>query len=110
QFLREGARSKELCAYVTLSESKKELVAKAASHGWSLDGIQVIELVVSEEELEPDNEYTMFQPAEIELGRTMKAILAEVERLKPRRLVIDSLSEVRLLSQTPLRYRRQVLL
>src|SRR5262249_49440167 len=79
------------------------------SHGWSLHGMSVIELVASEEELEPDNQYTMFQPAEMELGRTMKTILAEVERLKPTRLVIDSLSEVRLLAQTSLRYRRQVM-
>jgi circadian clock protein KaiC len=109
QFLLEGVRLNEPCAYVTLSESKTELVATATSHGWSLDGMTVIELVASEEELEPDNQYTMFQPAELELGRTMQAILAEVERLKPKRLVIDSLSEVRLLSQTSLRYRRQVL-
>ena len=68
-------------------------MATAASHGWSLDGMSIIDLVASEDELEPDNQYTMFQPAEMELGRTMKGILAEVERLKPRRLVIDSLSE-----------------
>src|SRR5262245_7956083 len=82
QFLLEGVSLKEPCAYVTLSESKTELVATAASHGWSLDGMSVIELVASEEELEPDNQYTMFQPAEMELGRTMKTILAEVERLR----------------------------
>ena len=95
--------------YVTLSETKAELAAVARSHGWSLDGIDILELVAPESELEPDNQYSMFQPSEVELGVTTKAILAEVERIKPRRVVIDSLSEMRLLAQNPLRYRRQIL-
>lgn len=107
--LRTGVRLGEKVLYVTLSETKAELAAVARSHGWSLDGIDVLELVASESELEPDNQNAMFQPSEVELGVTTKAVLAEVERVKPRRVVIDSLSEMRLLAQSPLRYRRQVL-
>ncbi len=109
QFLFEGRRFGEMGLYVTLSETRAELNAVAESHGWSLEGITVSELVASESELDPDNQYSMFQPSEVELGETTKAILAEVERTKPRRVVIDSLSEMRLLAQNPLRYRRQVL-
>jgi circadian clock protein KaiC len=105
----EGVRLREKVLYVTLSETKAELAAVAKSHGWSLDGIDVLELVAPESELEPDNQNAMFQPSEVELGVTTKAILAEVERIKPKRVVIDSLSEMRLLAQSPLRYRRQVL-
>jgi circadian clock protein KaiC len=109
QFLFEGRRLGEPGLYVTLSETKAELRDVARSHGWSLDGIALLELVAPEAELDPDNQYSMFQPSEVELGETTKAILAEVERAKPRRIVIDSLSEMRLLAQNPLRYRRQTL-
>jgi circadian clock protein KaiC len=107
--LLEGRRLGEKVLYVTLSETKAELAAVATSHGWSLGGVEVLELVAPESELEPDNQNAMFQPSEIELGVTTKAILAGVEHAKPRRIVIDSLSEMRLLAQNPLRYRRQVL-
>jgi len=109
QFLLQGIRQGESGIYVTLSETKKELLDIAASHGWSLDGLSIFELVAQEEELDPENQYTMFQSSDVQLGVTIKAILAEVERIKPRRLVIDSLSEVRLLAQSALRYRRQIL-
>ncbi|MBX9583698.1 MAG: AAA family ATPase [Gemmataceae bacterium] len=109
QYLLEGRRAGERGLYVTLSETKAELVDVARSHGWSLDGIDLIELVPREDDLEPDNQYAMFQPAEVELGVTTKAVLAEVERVSPARVVIDSLSEIRLLAQSPLRYRRQIL-
>lgn len=109
QYLLEGIRRKEAAVYVTLSETKQELLAVAASHGWSLEGLEIIELVAQEKELELDNQYTMFQPAEIQLGETTKAILSEVERVKPKRVAIDSLSELRLLAQNSLRYRRQIL-
>src|SRR5688572_3854448 len=109
QCLLEGARLGEKGLYVTLSETKAELTAVAKSHGWSLDALAVLELVAPESELEPDNQNAMFQPSEVELGVTTKAILVEIERAKPRRIVIDSLSEMRLLAQSPLRYRRQVL-
>lgn len=109
QYLLEGVRRNEPGLYVTLSETKAELAAVAASHGWTLDGIDVVELVASEAELEGDNQSTMFQPSDFELGETTTAILREVERVKPRRVVIDSLSELRLLAQSSLRYRRQIL-
>jgi circadian clock protein KaiC len=109
QFLLEGARLGESGLYITLSESKEELEAVAKSHGWSLDGFAVYELVPPEESLRPESQYTIFHPAEIELGETTSAVLEEVERTKPRRVVFDSLSEMRLLAINPLRFRRQIL-
>src|SRR5262249_44771225 len=105
----EGARRGEPCLLLTLSESEEELQASARSHGWSLDGITIVEAIASEESLKPDARYTMYHPSEVELGETVKAVLAEAERIKPARLVFDSLSELRLLAQNPLRYRRQIL-
>jgi circadian clock protein KaiC len=109
QYLLEGVRRGEAGVYVTLSETKAELHDVAESHGWSLEGIALLELVAPEDELEPENQYAMFQPSEVELGETTRTILTEVERSRPKRLVIDSLSEMRLLAQNPLRYRRQIL-
>jgi circadian clock protein KaiC len=109
QFLLEGARRRESVLYVTLSETAEELRAVACSHGWSLDGIHVRELVPSEQELKPDERYTLFHPSEVELGETTRQILEEVERIRPTRVVFDSLSELRLLAGSPLRYRRQIL-
>ncbi len=109
QFLLEGVRRKESVLYVTLSETAEELRAVAASHGWTLDGIHVRELVPTEEELKPDERYTLFHPSEVELGETTRRILDEVERLRPTRVILDSLSELRLLAGSPLRYRRQIL-
>jgi circadian clock protein KaiC len=109
QFLLEGARQGEPILYVTLSETESELRGVADSHGWSLDGITIRELVPSEDSLRPDDQYTMFHPSEVELSETTKMILADVERIKPWRVVFDSLSELRLLAGNPLRYRRQIL-
>lgn len=109
QYLFEGRRRGEPGLYVTLSETRVELNDVASSHGWSLDGITILELVAPESELEPDNQYSMFHPSEVELGETTRAILSEIERTRPKRVVIDSLSEMRLLAQSPLRYRRQIL-
>ncbi|MGH7695861.1 MAG: ATPase domain-containing protein, partial [Gemmatimonadaceae bacterium] len=109
QFLLEGIRQGESCMLVTLSESKDELHAAAASHGWSLDGIHILEIIASEENLTPDARYTMFHPSEVELAETTKTVLAEARRVRPKRLVFDSMSELRLLAENPLRYRRQVL-
>lgn len=109
QFLLEGVRQGEPVLYVTLSESIEELRAVAASHGWSLEGITIRELIASETSLSPDEQYTMFHPSEVELSETTKTILADVERVKPLRIVFDSLSELRLLASNPLRYRRQIL-
>ncbi|HUP22521.1 MAG TPA: ATPase domain-containing protein [Thermoanaerobaculia bacterium] len=109
QFLREGARQGERVLYVTLSESEEELRASAASHGWSLDGVEFRELAPSEQSLLPDEQYTLFHPSEIELSETTKLILAEAERLQPERVVFDSMAELRLLAGSALRYRRQIL-
>jgi circadian clock protein KaiC len=109
QFLMEGVRRGESVLYVTLSETKEEISAVAESHGWSLDGISVRELVPSEQSLEPGEQYTVFHPSEVELSDTTKKILEDVENLKPARIVFDSLSELRLLAGNPLRYRRQIL-
>ena len=109
QFLLAGVRRGEPCLFVTLSESEEELKTSAAAHGWSLEGIRVLELIASEESLEPDARYTMFHPSEVELTRTIRVVLEETRRLKPRRVVFDSLAELRLLAESPLRYRRQVL-
>ena len=109
QYLLEGARVGERVLYVTLSETEEELHAIARSHGWSLEGIHVHELVPPEEGPDADEPYTMFHPAEMELGHTTQLILSEVERINPARVVFDSLSEVRLLSGSALRFRRQIL-
>ena len=109
QFLREGVRLGESVLYVTLSESAEELHAVSKSHGWTLDGVHVRELMPTGENLESEDQYTMFHPSEVELGETTRTILADVERLHPTRVVFDSLSELRLLAGNPLRYRRQIL-
>ena len=109
QFLQEGLRKGETGLYITLSESREELEAGAASHGWSLEGIEVLEILASEESLRPDARYTMFHPSEVELSETTRKVLDKAARLKPARLVLDSLSELRLLAEDSLRYRRQVL-
>ena len=109
QFLLEGRRQGERGLFVALSESAEELHATARSHGWSLDGIEIAELVASSDTLTADARYTMFHPSEVELGATIRAVEDVVERTGARRIVFDSLSELRLLAQDPLRYRRQVL-
>ncbi len=109
QFLAAGAHLGESALYVTLSESAEELRDIAESHEWTLEGITVRELIPSERSLEPDDQYTVFHPSEVELTETTKLLLADIERLKPTRVVFDSLSELRLLSGNALRYRRQIL-
>jgi circadian clock protein KaiC len=109
QFLLEGVRQGERVLYITLSETSKELQLVARRHGWSLDGLDVFELVPPETTLDPGQELTVFHPAEMELTETTKLIFDQVEKLNPARVVLDSLSELRLLAQSPLRYRRQVL-
>src|ERR1700722_16609743 len=109
QFLLEGVRRGERCLYVTLSESERELRSVVIRHGWTLAGIDVFELVPPEASLDPDQELTLFHPAEMELSETTKSILDRVREINPKRVVFDSLSEMRLLSQSSLRYRRQIL-
>jgi circadian clock protein KaiC len=109
QFLREGVRLGQKCVYIGLSETKTELIAAAESHGWSLDDIELVELSALKDILDLETMNTVFYPSEVELNRTMKILLAEVEKTHPARVVFDSLSEIRLLAQEPLRYRRQIL-
>jgi circadian clock protein KaiC len=109
QFLREGVRLGQRTLYVTLSETDSELSEVAASHGWSLDGIHLIELSSISESLKDDADYTVYHPADVELGETIRRIRAEVERLNPERVALDSVSELKILSQTSARYRREVL-
>ena len=107
-FLLEGVKNRERVLYIGLSETADELKAVADSHGWSLDGIDVFEYSAAER-LNEEGETTLFHPSEIELGEATERMMQEVERVNPSRIVIDSLSEVRLLAQNPLRYRRQIL-
>lgn len=109
KFLLEGKRLGESGLYVSLSETKEELDGVARSHGWDLDGVQVYELLPSDDSMHPDAQSRLFHPSDVELSDTTRSILAEVDRHKPTRVVFDSLSEMRLLAQHPLRYRRQVL-
>jgi circadian clock protein KaiC len=109
QYLLEGRAQGETCLYVTLSETKGELEAVAQSHGWSLNGITLFELASLEERLQAQEQYTVFHPADVELGETFKRISEHVEQNNPSRVVFDSLSEMRLLARDPLRYRRQIL-
>jgi circadian clock protein KaiC len=108
QFLLKGRELGESGLYITLSETEHELRAAAASHGWSLDGIDLFELV-SEEGLDPDSEQSVLHPSDVELGETTRGVMRQVEATKPMRVVFDSLSEMRLLAQNPLRHRRQIL-
>ncbi|HYZ48058.1 MAG TPA: ATPase domain-containing protein [Sphingomonas sp.] len=109
QFLLAGAAAGERVLYVSLSESEDELRASAASHGWSLDGIDLYELVPPESLLDEDQQQSLLYSSDLELGETTKRIFETFERIRPTRVVLDSLSEIRLLAQSSLRYRRQVL-
>jgi circadian clock protein KaiC len=109
QYLLDGVRQGEKGLYITLSESERELRVVAARHGWSLDGISIFELVPPEATLDPDRELTLLHPAEMELSETTKLIFDCVKEIEPLRVVFDSLSEMRLLAQNSLRYRRQIL-
>ncbi|MCS0580590.1 circadian clock protein KaiC [Massilia pinisoli] len=108
QFLLDGVAKGEHGLYITLSETADELRAVAESHGWSLDALSIFELA-SDEALDPETQQSILHPAEIELGETARGVMEQVDRTKPARVVFDSLSEMRLLAQNPLRYRRQIL-
>jgi KaiC/GvpD/RAD55 family RecA-like ATPase len=109
QFALHGVRSGGRALYVTLSETKGELLAMARSHGWDLEGLEIFELIPIEANLGAQSQYTFFHPEEVELGETVNTILERVREVDPTHLVIDSLAELRLLAQDPRRYRRQVL-
>ncbi|CAA2140578.1 MULTISPECIES: ATPase domain-containing protein [Methylobacterium] len=109
QFLLDGAARGETCLYITLSESRRELMSVSERHGWSLEGIEIYELVPPELSLDSKLQQSLVHSSDLELGETVRMALSEMERVKPSRVVFDSLSEIRLLSQGSLRYRRQVL-
>lgn len=93
QFLVEGARRGAQMLYITLSETRAELTAVAATHGWPLDNIHIHEVLPPESILDPDKQYTIFHPSDVEIGATTQSILAIVEELRPVRVVLDSLSD-----------------
>ncbi len=110
RFLLEGANLGEKGLYITLSETEAELRDGAASHGWDLgDHIEVFELVPPENLLDEEHQQSLLYSSDLELGETTKAIFEAIERARPTRIVLDSLSEIRLLAQSSLRYRRQIL-
>lgn len=108
KFLMEGRAAGSQGLYITLSETVNELTAVARSHDWTLDNIALFEMV-AEDEFSPDHEQSLLHPSEVELGETVRGIIDLVEKTNPDRVVLDSLSELRLLAQNPLRYRRQIL-
>ena len=109
QFLQAGVAAGERGLYITLSETEDELRASAQSHGWSLDGISIYELVPPESLLDEEQQQSLLYSSDLELGETTKRIFEAFERVRPDRVVLDSLSEIRLLAQSSLRYRRQIL-
>jgi circadian clock protein KaiC len=110
QFLMEGAVQGERTLYITLSETADELVRGAASHGWTLDpSIEVFELQSPESLVSADQQQSLLYSSDLELGEAVKLLFDAVNRVQPERVVLDSLSEIRLLAQNSLRYRRQLL-
>jgi circadian clock protein KaiC len=109
QFLLEGIKQGERCLYITLSETRSELEKVARTHGWDLSKLHITELVPSERNLSADSLLTVFNPSDLELGETTEALIAAADKHRPRRLVVDSLAELRLIAQNPVRYRRQIL-
>ena len=109
QFLLAGVQAGRTCLYITLAETQQEVQQVVQSHGWSLEGIHLFELSKIEQQLEPDAVNTVFHPAEVELTQISQILISEMERVKPSLVVFDSLSELRLLAQNSLRYRRQLL-
>jgi circadian clock protein KaiC len=109
QFLLEGVKNGEKVLYITLSETREELESVAQSHGWNLNPLNLFEMVAKDAQLRTEADTTFFHPSEVELNRTTKTLLDEIERCNPSRVVFDSLSEMRMLADTPLRYRRQIL-
>ncbi|MEW9856636.1 ATPase domain-containing protein [Novosphingobium sp. M1R2S20] len=109
QFLRTGAAQGERCLYITLSETEEELRATATSHHWDLDGLDIFELVPPESLLDEEQQQSLLYSSDLELGETTRRIFEAFERVRPERVVLDSLSEIRLLAQSSLRYRRQIL-
>jgi len=109
QFITAGKRLGERALYITLEESKSELEGSARSHGWSTEELPTAEFLPAEATLTPEQQYTVFHPSEVELAGTIHKLTQLIDELKPHRVVIDSLSELRLLAADTMRYRRQLL-
>ena len=109
QFILAGVRKGEKAFYITLSESQAELEGSARSHGWDPRNLPIAEFIPAEASLSPDQQYTVFHPSEVELADTIQKLTQIIDDVQPDRLVIDSLSELRLLAADPMRYRRQLL-
>lgn len=109
QFLMEGIRKGERSLLITLAETKAELRDIALSHDWDLSGIEIEEVFAGDDILNSEPHYTMFHPSEVEFGESLRQIMDRSRELKPQRVVVDSLSEIRLLAGDPLRYRRQIM-
>ena len=110
QFLMQGAKEGEAGIYVSLAETEEELRDGARSHGWEIsDLVHIVELLPPESALDPEQHQSLLYSSDLELGETIQRLFESIERLKPKRVVVDSLSEIRLLAQSSLRYRRQIL-
>jgi circadian clock protein KaiC len=109
QFLLEGVKKGERALYITFSETKEELTSVATSHGWDISKLNLIDLSALEKQLAPESQNTLFHPSEVELNQMTDLLLKEIDRIMPARIVFDSVSEMRLLAESPLRYRRQIL-
>jgi circadian clock protein KaiC len=109
QFLLEGIKQGEKCLYISFSESREELEAVARSHKWDISKLNMLELGAIEEQLKPESQNTVFYPSEVEMNQTTKVLHEEIKKIKPNRVVFDSISEMRMLSESSLRYRRQML-
>ena len=109
QFLLTGAQQGEKGAYITFSETADELRQSARSHGWSLNALAIIDLTKLSSELGLEKQYTVLHPADVELAETSTGLLQKIKVVSPQRLVLDSLTELRMVARDPLRYRRQIL-
>jgi circadian clock protein KaiC len=109
QFLLEGIAAGQRCLYISFSESREELLSVAESHNWDVSKLDMLELGSIEDQLKPESQNTIFYPSEVEMNQTMNVLYSEIERIKPSRLVFDSISEMRMLAESSLRYRRQML-
>jgi circadian clock protein KaiC len=109
QFLLEGLRRGEKCLYITFSETKEELLRVTRSHGWSLDGIVLLDLSAIDILIRPEARTTVFHPSEMELDKVSQMLIDEMQKAEPTRVVFDTLSEFRLMAETSLGYRRQLL-
>lgn len=109
QFLMEGIRQNQTVLYITFSETKKELGRVARSHNWDLSKVNIVDLSMLEKLLNPDEQNSLFHPSDVQLNEVSDMILKRITDLNPSRIVFDSISEMRLLAETPLKYRRQIL-